>query len=116
MTDEFNPELCLIMTPSEDMIRAKEGFSLPGAIALVKQLRLPGAHATAPKLLDLGTGLGQITEVIKEQEAAVEVIAGDKNEDMLEVIKGKKEAEGWGDNVVVQQMDAMVCFPTPGID
>lgn len=97
MTDKFTPELWLTTTPAEDYLRAEEGFSLPASVALVKQVGVIGTSGT--KLLDLGTGLGQITQTIMEQTSggAVQVVTADKDEGLLDVVRGKNEARGWGD-------------------
>jgi ubiquinone/menaquinone biosynthesis C-methylase UbiE len=112
MTDKFTPELWLTTTPAEDYLRAEEGFSLPASVALVKQVGVIGTNGS--KVLDLGTGLGQITQTIMEQtsDGAVQVVTADKDEGLLDVVRGKKEARGWGDKVTLQLVDAMVCFVT----
>lgn len=100
MSDKFTPELWLTATVSETYA-GTEQITSPAARAVVAQAELMRGGV---KVLDIGTGLGQVLEAITELKLGnVEIIAGDIDTGLLEVVAAK----GW-EGVKIEKMDVKV--------
>jgi ubiquinone/menaquinone biosynthesis C-methylase UbiE len=112
MTDKFTPELWLTATNAEQYT-GSEDITVPAARFVLAQAGFNDAPHSGIHVLDIGAGLGQVTEAVMEKHkgADIYITAGDINDALLDSIRAKVGIKGWEGKVEAKMMDVMVSYP-----
>lgn len=111
MTEKFTPELWLTATIAEQYAGSEE-ITAPAARFVLAQAGFNDASHSGTHVLDIGAGLGQVTEAVMEKHkgADIHITAGDIKDALLDSIRAKVGNKGWEGKVEAKMMDVMVSY------